>query len=336
MLRDRSSLDLEALAARIPATPGASLLLSGSFAAGLAHPRSDVDVHVVGGEAPACDLEASGLRVQLTRVPDDAVHLARSLDRGALESTSWSQAYLLSDRERWELLRLVTAHPIRRAAGHDWIGSDTLRRAAARIQIGSAAHRIARAGDDIRGLLAADESEAARDLMRHAERDAAIMTLAAIGDLAANERLVLPRLRRSWLDASDTSWLVAACASADGDLGRLPDLQGLTALVQLVAWDAQLTPDAVALVHRRDTRRWTRSPHFWLVRRPDAVTVADSGGHGFRLPRDLALIWTLSESGDVDAIVAATSLAGARLTRGSVESGLARLVDLTLIEPERR
>lgn len=336
MLRDATSLDLELLETSIPPVAGSTLLLSGSFAAGLAHRRSDVDVHVVGGEPPDVELMLSGARVQFTRVPDGAADIARSLAGGALERAGWSQAYFLSDRERWELFRLATAMPIRQDPAHDWLGSSGLRQAVRRIQIGTAAHQIARAADDIRGMVESAEPDSARDLMRQVLRDAASLTLAALGDLYASEKLILPRLRRSWLGRSEVSWLVTAYAEGDGDLRRLPELQGLTALVQLVAWDEPITPELLALLHGGPARRWVRSPEFWVVRRPDAVTLADSGGHGFRLPRELALLWVLSESGDLDAIESALLSAGVPLPRASIESGIGKLVELRLIESERR
>lgn len=336
VLLGTDQLDLGNVISRFTPSRNSTILLSGSFAAGLAHARSDLDIHFIGDPPNPGDLEVSGFRVQFTRVPNDIVELGESLGRNDLATAQWSRVYFLSDRERWELFRLATAKPIRVSESHHWITSSLFRQSVRQIQMGTSAHQIARTADDIRGLVESNETDAARDLVRQLFRETSSMVLAAHGDLYASDKFLLPRLRRSMLNVSEMNWLVKGYQDAARDLHWLPKIQALSAFVQLEGWHKLLTGDSLSLIDHPGSARWTRSPNFWLVRRPDSVMLSDSGAHGFKVPQDLAVLWVMSEAGNLDAVTEAVNRAGYELSRSSVASGLEKLLELELIDNGRR
>lgn len=321
--------------------------LAGSVTEGFGNLTSDIDVYLVGPELAAerRQLGLGAIRVDVHRLPADWLAAMVEQVLGARLPSDGS-VLPVADRDLALAARLATAEVL--------TGADRLAPVRERIHRGrerlrrllvfkwlSTAHADL---EDLHGLRAGGEQDAATMVARSALVAAGKAVAAAGGELYAGQKWVWAQLRRTTPDGfplADFEFLLRRdpLAAATPSLADLEDFtQTCLAAAATLGWQSSLARQGpVWPAWRGGSGPLRRAPGFHPRAYDDAVVVTRPAARRVRLRADVALVWGLCngvEEGDV--VAGAAALRGSApayedLSTDRCREVLARLVESRLV-----
>jgi hypothetical protein len=313
--------------------------VSGSLAAGLGHPLSDVDLYVVAGDQQVTprSFRQDGHVVQLNTIPGS------QFDQILRASTS----YEITPTNRWQAelnlqsLTLAVRFAIGTvlfASGIDPPAPETRKRVLRQVLLTRSAMLLSSLAEDVYG------ARELQDLMTElvASRLALVhgleAALAASDDLYTGEKFLFRRLTRteataglagrSWDLLRDPPWPPTADAARQVVDRRLRVASQLTTIAALEGWDEPVTTFP-SISDASASGGPQRSPWFCPIRYGAAWGLAGPDA-GFRTTEGAVRVWLALDGNPPDTVwenLRTTLPAFGSVPRESFDSGLARLVE---------
>jgi hypothetical protein len=321
------------------------LMLSGSFAAGLGHSASDVDLYVTRvDDAPVESVAYArrGFMVQVNAVDRAAVErIAARVGNFAMTATN-RDALRLSVVERRLLIRLSIGELLhsdaefaRTLAGMDRIAiqqSLNLPRALA----------TASWQEDVAGAIGSEDPYTAAQASYLALQEACDIALVASGDIYDGQKFLYRRLARSavFQPLMDVVWeLFHPAVGHGGSKEQVFELaRRRCRLASFLVGHAVTTGWTVPLTalpeYRNDAEGPLRSPYFGLIQYLDGISLAGAD-KGYKVAPGLARLWLALDGRSVEQVraeVLGEALVGDGPARDQFDAAIARLVELGAVE----
>lgn len=296
-LRDITDHDREVAEALLEELGGRTAFafasISGSLAAGLAHNRSDLDIHVV-------QRVPSPIKAGYT-VGDQFVQLSVHSQEEFSEYAAFLDIEEATPEDRGPFgMSLQTLWPVHRLVIGEILFSDPNvrhvvdrldKRNLRRLSMGIHAITAARSSDDATGLMESSDLRCAYDVATQALRSACEVSLAATGDFYAAPKFLIARLERSSAHVSVLPAIfeylrAPEFISAECCVNTIHLAQYLIAYSVINSWDEEVASIPAPV----NISAYSRSPQFGLVRYPSAWSLA-GGKKSFRVNARFAQTW---------------------------------------------
>ncbi|MFC5147061.1 hypothetical protein [Streptomyces aureoversilis] len=317
------------------------LMLSGSFAAGLGHSASDVDLYVTRVDNAPVESVAyprRGFMVQVTEVDRAAAErIAARAGSFAMTATN-RDALRLSPAERRLLIRLSIGELLHADADFDRTLAGMDRIAVQQSLNLPRALATASWQEDVAGAILSEDPYTADQASYLALQEACDIALVAGGDIYDGQKFLYRRLARSavFQPLMDVVWeLFHTPLEHGGSKERVFDVaRRRCRLASFLVGHAVTTGWTVPLTelpeYRNDAEGPLRSPYFGLVQYLDGISLAGAD-RGYKVTPALARLWLALDGRSIEQ-VRAEVLGEDSSAHDEFDAAIARLVELGAVE----